>query len=129
MTTLTQHFSLDELRCRCGCTVSPTLQDRLRAVAESLEALRAAIDRPLVVISGHRCAERNRRVRGATRSRHIVGDAVDVQAAGMTGRDLARVAERLIASGMMREGGLGTYSDRLATLHYDQRGERARWHT
>jgi uncharacterized protein YcbK (DUF882 family) len=125
---LTQHFALSELRCACGCAMQPEILDRLRSLAVSLEIIRAEINRPLMVISGHRCAERNARVGGAPASRHLMGDAVDLQARGMTGADLRRVAESLIAARKIPDGGLGTYADRPLTLHYDQRGVKARWH-
>lgn len=125
---LTTHFSLDELRCSCDCAVPPRILDRLRTLAQSLEIIRAEIQRPLLVISGFRCAERNARVGGAPASRHLMGDAADLQARGMTGAELRRVAESLIAARKITEGGLGTYVDRPLTLHYDQRGVRARWH-
>lgn len=125
---LSPHFTLDELRCSCDCAVPPKILDRLRALAQSLEVIRAEIKRPLLVISGHRCAERNARVGGAPASRHLMGDAVDLQARGMTGADLRRVAESLIAARKIPDGGLGTYADRPLTLHYDQRGVKARWH-
>jgi uncharacterized protein YcbK (DUF882 family) len=108
--------------------MQPEILDRLRSLAVSLEIIRAEINRPLMVISGHRCAERNARVGGAPASRHLMGDAVDLQARGMTGADLRRVAESLIAARKIPDGGLGTYADRPLTLHYDQRGVKARWH-
>lgn len=125
---LAQHFALSELRCACGCAMQPEILDRLRSLAVSLEIIRAEIKRPLAVISGHRCAQRNALIGGARASRHLMGDAVDVQAQGMTGLDLQRVAESLIVGRKIPEGGLGTYAERPLTLHYDQRGVRARWH-
>lgn len=127
MTQLTPHFALSELRCRCGCSAEPALVASLARVAQALEQLRAAIGRPVQVISGHRCPKRNRQVGGSPRSQHMAGTAVDVQVEGMTGVQLRQVVERLIAEGLVPDGGIGTYADRPWTLHYDQRTVRARW--
>ena len=127
MTQLTPNFALSELRCRCGCALPPGAQESLRRVALALEELRAEIGVPLQVISGHRCAARNRAIGGARASMHLRAVAVDIQAEGYTGRALRSVAECLIKAGRMPDGGLGVYSDRPRTLHYDQRGMRARW--
>ncbi len=43
-----------------------------------LEKIRAVNGKPLSIISGHRCTATNRAVGGAPRSRHLVGDAVDI---------------------------------------------------
>lgn len=121
------HFSFDELRCKCGCDPSPEIVARLARLSWALERLRADVGAPITVISGHRCPARNRAVRGAPKSRHLEGDAADVQVRGWTGEQLRARAEGLITAGELAEGGLGTYRAHPATLHYDQRGEHARW--
>lgn len=127
MTQLSTHFTLDELRCRCGCALPAGAQETLRSVALALEVLREAIGVPVEVISGHRCEARNRKIGGARASMHLRAVAVDVQAQGFNGRQLRSVMERLIAERRVPDGGLGVYGDRPRTLHYDQRGVRVRW--
>jgi uncharacterized protein YcbK (DUF882 family) len=125
---LTPHFSLDELRCGCRCGVPGIVLERLERMAETLEVMRARLGRPISIISGYRCAARNKRVGGAPASRHLWGDAVDLQVAGMTGLELRALWEQAISAGDIPDGGLGTYADRPSTLHYDQRKKKARWH-
>lgn len=126
---LTQHFALSELDCSCGCSLPPRILDRLRRLATALEVMRAEIGQPLTVISGYRCASRNRAVGGAPASRHLIGDAADLQAQGLTGAELRAVIERLISQRRVPDGGLGTYASKVLTCHYDLRPTRARWHT
>lgn len=74
MGDLTEHFSTDEFRCRhCGAVKTSCV------MLEALEELRRIIgDRPIVIVSGYRCPRHNKAVGGATRSRHVYGDAVDL---------------------------------------------------
>lgn len=121
------HFTLGELRCKCGCEPSREVEARLEQLSWGLERLRADVGQPITVISGYRCLEHNAAVGGAPKSRHIEGDAADIKTAGWTGEQLRALAERLIAAGELPEGGLGTYASKPRTLHLDQRGEHARW--
>ena len=70
---LSPHFTVQEIACRhCGRVfVVPTL-------LEMLERLREAVGTPLVVNSGYRCPEHNRRIGGAPRSKHCLGMAADI---------------------------------------------------
>lgn len=74
MGDLSRHFSWREFACKhCG-------QVRLRdGLVARLELTRAEVGRPLVVVSGYRCAVHNRAVGGAPGSRHLAGDAVDLK--------------------------------------------------
>lgn len=125
---MTPHFTLNELSCRCGCVMPEEVLRRLRALANALEVIRAAVGKPVQVISGYRCAAHNRKVGGAVNSRHTWGDAVDIQVQGMSGAELRDLVEQLIARKQLPDGGVGTYSKKVLTLHYDLRGIRARWH-
>lgn len=124
---MTPHFSLAELECRCGCDAPARVLEKLGHLARALEVLRARIGAPINVISGYRCPRRNVAVGGAPLSRHLYGDAADVQVDGFTGAQLLEVAEELIAAGTLPEGGLGIYRSKPMTLHYDCRGKRTRW--
>jgi uncharacterized protein YcbK (DUF882 family) len=124
---MTPHFSLAELDCKCGCDAPARVLARLAELAEALEVLREYIGAPINVISGYRCPKRNVAVGGAPLSRHLYGDAADIQVDGFTGVQLLEVAEELIAAGTLPEGGLGIYRSKPMTLHYDCRGKRTRW--
>lgn len=81
-----------------------------------LEDIRRLTGEPLAIVSGHRCCDHNARIGGATRSRHIAGDAADIP----PGR--ATVAEAVEA------GAVGVGEADGWALHVDVRpGPPARW--
>jgi uncharacterized protein YcbK (DUF882 family) len=125
---VTPNFRWTEFACRCGCEAPPKVRDRALELAQQLEVIRAEARGPVQIISGYRCEARNRKVGGAPNSRHLWGDAADLQVFGWGGRDLRLLAERLIKQGKLRDGGLGTYAKKPLTLHYDLRGVPGRWH-
>lgn len=90
MGDLSPHFSRSEFRCRDG-TPHPNLTVLLSLVAH-LEVLRClAGHKPLHVVSAFRTPTHNRAVGGATNSRHLYGDAVDLNQ-GYVRPDVARAA-------------------------------------
>jgi zinc D-Ala-D-Ala carboxypeptidase len=125
---VTPNFSWGELACRCGCEAPPKVRDRALELAQQLEVIRTEVRGPVQIISGYRCERRNRTVGGAPNSRHLWGDAADIQVHGWAGRDLRELAELLIGRGKLRNGGIGTYAKKPLTLHYDLRSIAARWH-
>lgn len=125
---MTPNFVFSEFRCKCGCEPSKAVQVRAERVAVQLEVLRAELNQPIRVISGHRCTTHNAKSGGAPLSRHLYGDAADIQVERWTGKQLRDLVEGLIALGKMRDGGIGTYHSRPATLHYDLRDAPKRWH-
>jgi uncharacterized protein YcbK (DUF882 family) len=123
---LTQHFRDTEFMCECGCTAPDAIRLRWFEVAAALEKARVIVGRPITIISGYRCKKRNAAVGGAPESEHIEGTAVDIAVQGWPGERLRGVFETLIALDEIPDGGLGTYVDRPATLHYDL-GKVRRW--
>lgn len=74
MGDLSANFSKREFQCHhCGLLVGPAQQ--LVAV---LQKLRNGRERPLVIVSGFRCALHNRRVGGVSTSHHLGGRAADI---------------------------------------------------
>ncbi len=75
------HFAFREFKCKCppgeqgGCNGWILIS---RVHAFRLDRYRERAGRPVAIVSGHRCPHRNRKVGGATRSRHLSGDASDV---------------------------------------------------
>ena len=84
---LTEHFTLAELTAsheaeKLGIDNSapPEIVPRLVLVAEMLERVRSALDAPITVSSGYRCAALNEAVGGAPGSDHPQGHAADIEA-------------------------------------------------
>jgi uncharacterized protein YcbK (DUF882 family) len=72
-TKISEHFTEAELNCHCGCgkTVDPNL-------LQKLEEMRVILGKPIVVNSGARCEEYNRKEGGKPGSMHLKGLAVDI---------------------------------------------------
>lgn len=106
------HFTPHELACHC-CGEMCAWPDALDAI----ERLRHAMNAPLVIDSGHRCAIHNARVGGAPLSLHKQL-AFDV---ALGGHDPAQLARAARVSGF-RGFGYGQFF-----LHLDTRPRAARW--
>lgn len=111
---LSPHFSRWELRSPDGAAL-PELETLYQLVAH-LEVLRClAGHRPLRIVSGHRSRVHNAAVGGAPLSRHVSGDAADLELGAVT-------MSQAVAAGFR---GIGT--KRGVPTHVDLRPERARW--
>lgn len=111
MGDLTAHFSRSEFKCHHCVATSASPQ-----LLQIVENLRAIVRRPLKVVSGFRCVPHNGSVGGASLSRHLFGDAADLE----VGYATVTQAEAAGAVGIGTKG-------RWVT-HVDWRpGPRVRW--
>ena len=115
---LSAHFARSEFECR----------DRTRhpicvRLILALESIRAGFETPVIVTSGYRSENYNRRVGGAERSLHLTGQAADIQLEGVSPLEVWEFVETSeeINSELI---GLGLYR---SWVHIDTRGSRARW--
>ena len=72
---ISTHFSRHEFACNCGCGFDTVDIETLFV----LQDIRAHFNAPVVINSGCRCAEYNRRIGGATHSQHVRGRAADIR--------------------------------------------------
>lgn len=86
---ITENFSLREFQCPCCHAVM--IHSRLAA---SIQRLRDALEHPLYVTSGYRCARHNAEVGGAAKSRHMRGLAADVYAPSDEQENLRELAKK-----------------------------------
>lgn len=101
---ISQHFTADEFRCRCGCN-QVVVNARLIAL---LEAMRThAGGRPIVITSGYRCPAHNAAVGGKPNSAHVTGEAADIQA--VFSEDKFRILSAAFATGCIRIGVGGAF--------------------
>lgn len=112
------HFSVPELACRCDGRFCSGEYWHDAEFLDALEMLRARMDRPLRVTSGHRCAQWNAAVGGAPRSMHKT-IAVDISLSGHDRFLLLAGAEALGFTGI---GLANTF------IHLDRREAPARWY-
>jgi zinc D-Ala-D-Ala carboxypeptidase len=95
---LTPHFTLEEMlesqtarRWNIQEQFNPRAEvvQNLKLLCENiLEPLRSYIGRPIIISSGYRCPEVNKRVGGQPKSQHLKGQAADIHALGMSNADL-----------------------------------------
>jgi zinc D-Ala-D-Ala carboxypeptidase len=91
---LTSHFTLEEMlesqtarRWNIQEQFNPpdeVVQNLKLLCVNILEPLRKYINRPIVISSGYRCAEVNKRVGGQPTSQHIKGQAADIHCVGIS---------------------------------------------
>ena len=78
---LTKNFSLEEMyrsdtAQRCGIDNKPQTEE----VVENLRALcTEVLGKPVVVSSGYRCKDLNKKVGGVENSQHLKGEAADIK--------------------------------------------------
>jgi uncharacterized protein YcbK (DUF882 family) len=120
---LTNNFNLNEFN-KHNFPLTETILRNIQELAKNLQVLRDEVKKPIKITSGYRDPSFNKKIGGASQSRHITGQAADLKIEGYTPKQVAAIIEKLIASGKMKQGGLGIYS---TWIHYDTRGTAARW--
>lgn len=121
---LTKNFSLEEFECKDGTAVPLHLHQNVNSLAFNLQILREHINKPIIILSGYRTEAYNKKVGGARMSQHLKAKAADIVVHSLSIYTLSRIIEDLIADNFMMQGGLGLYD---TFLHYDIRGQKARW--
>jgi hypothetical protein len=95
--------------------------DAMVRIATLAQRARDRIGRPMMITSWYRPPEVNRAVGGASRSRHLVGDAIDFVVSGLSGNEIYWTLDP------WWPGGLGRYKNFPNLGHIDARNYRARW--
>lgn len=121
---LTKNFTLDEFDSSDGAIMPSDVAKNVKELAENLQVLRDYVKQAIKINSGYRSPAWNKAVGGVSDSQHLKGKASDIVISGMSPGEVARTIETLIASGKMKQGGLGVYPN---FVHYDIRGTKARW--
>ena len=109
--TMSEHFSYSEFRCKGPAIAECQRIWMLRAHVRRLEAYRDKINKPVVIVSGCRCKQRNTDVGGAKSSQHLFGAASDIQ-------PLATVGQK---EEMKLFAGLGYQQSTTKVVHVDSR--------
>lgn len=90
-TQLSENFRLKEFQCKDGSKT--VLVNYLLVVA--LQALRSFLQKAIVISSGYRTREHNKRSGGISTSHHLTGKAADIKVKGMTPLEVAKAADKL----------------------------------
>lgn len=115
---LSEHFKVKEFACKDGSDpifVSAEL-------VEVMEKIRVHFGKPVIVTSGYRTPVYNSRkeVGGVAYSQHVYGTAADIKITGVTPKEIADYAEKLLP----KSGGIGLYK---TFVHIDVRKTKSRW--
>ena len=111
---ISKNFKLKEFQCKDGSQLVKVDSQLLH----KLQELRDEIGKPIIINSGYRTPEYNKKVGGAQNSYHMQGKAADIQVNGIKPADLAKKAEKVGFDG------IGIYK---TFIHVDTRGYKARW--
>ncbi|MBO9542719.1 DUF882 domain-containing protein [bacterium] len=120
MPSLSPHFRLEELACRCGCggEAQPEILANLTRVVLMLERVRLAIGhKPIRITSGYRCAKHNKAVGGRPQSLHLTGRAADIQVDDLLPSQL----QAIVIKSVPEAHGIGRHA---RFTHLDVRGFR-----
>jgi uncharacterized protein YcbK (DUF882 family) len=118
MGDMTLHFSRAEFACNCGCGFDTVDIGTLLV----LENVRMHFNAAVVINSGCRCADWNKKCGGATDSLHLKARAADIAVAGVSP---SKVADYVENGPLKGKGGVGRYN---TFTHVDTRSNGpARW--
>lgn len=114
---LAKNFKSTEFDCKgSGCCSKTIVDSRL---VKQLQKIRDHFGKSVIITSGYRCYSHNKKVGGASRSKHMLGMAADIKVTGIKPREVAKYAESLGIKG------IGLYD---TFVHVDTRGTKAYWY-
>ena len=113
---LTKNFKMQEFDSKDGAPMPSEVLFNVQKLANQLQALRNVLNLPIRINSAYRSSSHNKKVGGASNSQHLYGRAADIVVKGKTPLEVAQIIEGMIASGDIRQGGIGIYD---TFVHYD----------
>lgn len=112
---ITEHFKVKEFACKDGSPI--VFVDEWLAML--LNILRETIKKPVIITSGYRTPEHNKKVGGAKYSYHMRGMAADIIVKDMTPKDVAKELNKLAPNSC----GIIVYK---SWVHFDTRNKKYR---
>ena len=112
---ITEHFKVKEFACKDGSPI--VFVDEYLAIL--LNILRDTIKKPVIITSGYRTPEHNKKVGGAKYSFHMRGMAADITVKDMTPKDVAKELDKLVPNSC----GIIVYK---SWVHFDTRSSKYR---
>lgn len=90
------YFAEDEFKCECGCGLN-ICKNGIKRIADEI---REHFGVPVIVTSGTRCKTYNDSLSGSIpQSCHRTGNAIDIIARGVSGRDLVAYTQSIVNQG------------------------------
>lgn len=109
---VSDNFKWVEFDSADGEIVPEQVRTNLRSLAAKLEELRSHLNQPIVINSGYRSPEWNKKVGGAPRSFHMQGLAADIMVKNISPKRVASAAEFVSFGGIKAyERGNFTHAD------------------
>ena len=118
------YFKISEFDSKDGAEMPSDVKMNVIELIDNLNVLRQELGSPLYVNSGYRSPEHNKNIGGSINSQHLTGKAADIRSNEYTPKQIKEKIEELIKVGKMKQGGLSAYN---TFVHYDIRGNKARW--
>jgi len=118
------YFKISEFDSKDGAEMPFDVKVNVIELIDNLNVLRQELGSPLFVNSGYRSPEHNKSIGGSLNSQHLTGKAADIRSNEYTPKQIKEKIEELIKVGKMKQGGLSAYN---TFVHYDIRGNKARW--
>lgn len=115
-TKLSSNFSVREFECKCGKCKNTLIDSQL---VKYLQLIRNHFGKAVTITSGYRCADHNKAVGGASKSKHTLGQAADIKVQGVEPKEVAKYAESIGVKG------IGLYD---TFTHIDSRASKAFWY-
>lgn len=119
---LSKNFKVSEFACNGkGCCTIVMIDEQLM---KYLQQIRDHFGKPITITSAYRCATHNKKVGGATGSRHTKGQAADFGIAGVKPAEIAKYAESIGVKGI----GLYETAKDGYFVHIDTREKKSFWY-
>jgi hypothetical protein len=90
MTKISANFNREEFACPCCGEVKVS-----EILVDKLQELRDVINKPIIITSGYRCLQYNKKVGGYSHSPHLTGEAADIKIKGMSTVTIAMIARHI----------------------------------
>ena len=114
--TLSANFTVKEFECKCGKCKTTLIDSKL---VTYLQLIRNHFGKPVNINSAYRCADHNKAVGGASKSKHTLGQAADIVVQGVEPKEVAKYAESIGIKG------IGLYD---TFTHVDTRATKSFWY-
>ena len=118
MGDVSKNFSRREFACKCGCGFDAVDVDLL----VGLQKLRDLAGAGIKINSACRCEAHNKKVGGASKSRHKFAKAADIVISGLKPAEMAALAEKIPE---FQKGAIIIYNTQ-GFIHVDVRGVKYR---
>ena len=117
-TQLTEHFNVQEFRCKCGGTHDVIIDS---ALVNKLEQLFTALECSKIIInSGYRCANHDKNVGGNGSGQHTKGTAADIVCYDKSGNKIS--SKKVCCAGQdIGFGGIANIGSTYTATHVDTR--------